>query len=117
MELGNLREQLAGSLPIAGRKRLEIAKAMATQPKMILLDEVMAGLRPTETDETIELVRKIQQNGVSILLVEHVMKVIMSLADKIVVVHHGTKIAEGAPQEIVHNQAVIDAYLGEAHDA
>lgn len=117
MELGNLREQLAGSLPIAGRKRLEIAKAMATQPKMILLDEVMARLRPTETDETIELVRKIQQNGVSILLVEHVMKVIMSLADKIVVVHHGTKIAEGAPQEIVHNQAVIDAYLGEAHDA
>jgi len=117
MDLGKQRDALAGSLPIAGRKRLEIAKTLATQPKLILLDEVMAGLRPTETVETIELVQRIRQQGVSLLLVEHVMKVIMSLADRIVVIHHGTKIAEGLPEEIVRNQVVIDAYLGEAIDA
>jgi len=117
MDLGKQRDVLAGSLPIAGRKRLEIAKTLATQPKLILLDEVMAGLRPTETVETIELVQRIRQQGVSLLLVEHVMKVIMSLADRIVVIHHGTKIAEGLPEEIVRNQVVIDAYLGEAIDA
>ncbi len=117
MGLENQREQLAGSLPIAGRKRLEIAKALATQPKMILLDEVMAGLRPTETVETIELVQRIREKGVSMLLVEHVMKVIMSLADRIVVIHHGAKIAEGLPEEVVRNQVVIDAYLGEVVNA
>jgi len=117
MGLEKQRDILAGGLPIAGRKRLEIAKTLATQPKLILLDEVMAGLRPTETVETIELVQRIRQQGVSLLLVEHIMKVIMSLADRIVVIHHGTKIAEGLPEEIVRNQVVIDAYLGEAIDA
>lgn len=117
MKLNKVREQLAGSLPIASRKRLEIAKALATQPKLILMDEVMAGLRPTETSETIELVKEIRESGISILLVEHVMKVIMSLADQIIVINHGVKIAEGEPQEVVHNQDVIDAYLGEADDA
>lgn len=111
--MGGMEKQLAGSLPIAGRKRLEIAKALATDPKIILLDEAMAGLRPKETDEIIELVRKISQQGVSLLLVEHVMRVIMSLADRIVVVHHGEKLAEGDPQTIVQDKAVIDAYLGE----
>ena len=106
-------DRLAGSLPVGGRKRLEIAKALATEPKIILLDETMAGLRPIETDEMIEVVKRIRDQGVSLLLVEHVMKVIMSLADRIAVVHHGIKIAEGAPQEIVQNRAVIDAYLGE----
>ena len=81
-----------------GRKRLEIARVLATEPKMILFDEAMAGLRPTETDEMIELVRQISQQGIAILLVEHVMKVIMSLSDRIVVIHHGEKIAEGEPQ-------------------
>jgi len=105
--------QLAGSLSVAGRKRLEIAKALATEPKMILLDEAMAGLRPTETDTMIELVRQISQQGIALLLVEHVMRVIMSLADRIVVIHHGEMIVQGAPQQVVRDKAVIDAYLGE----
>ncbi len=107
-------EVLAGGLPIALRKRLEIAKALATEPKMLLLDEAMAGLRPRETDEIIELVRKVSKQGVAPLLVEHVMRVIMSLADRIVVIHHGEKIAEGEPQAVVRNKTVVDAYLGEA---
>ena len=106
-------EQLAGSLPTVGRKRLELARALATDPKLLLLDEVMGGLRPTEINEMITLVRKTREQGVSLLLVEHVMKVIMSLADRIVVIHHGEKIAEDVPEMIVRNKAVIDAYLGE----
>jgi branched-chain amino acid transport system ATP-binding protein len=106
-------DQLAASLPTVGRKRLELARALATDPKLLLLDEVMGGLRPTEINEMITLVRKIRQQGVSLLLVEHVMKVIMSLADRIVVIHHGEKIAEDIPERIVRNKAVIDAYLGE----
>lgn len=111
--MGDMTDDLAGSLSVAGRKRLEIAKVLATEPKMILLDEAMAGLRPKETDEIIELVRQISQQNVALLLVEHVMKVIMSLADRIVVIHHGEKIAEGEPENIVQDQNVIDAYLGE----
>ena len=112
--MSRMTEMLAGGLPIAMRKRLEIAKALATEPQMLLLDEAMAGLRPKETDEVIELVRRVSQQGVALLLVEHVMKVIMSLADRIVVIHHGEKIAEGEPELVVRDKAVIDAYLGEA---
>lgn len=112
-----LAEHLASGLPIAGRKRLEIARALATEPKLLLLDETMAGLRPAETDEVIGMVRKISERGIGILLVEHVMRVVMSLAERVVVLHHGEKLAEGTPEEIVQNPKVIDAYLGEAHVA
>lgn len=111
----HLADQMASGLPIAGRKRLEIARALATDPQMILLDETMAGLRPTETDEVIGMVHRISENGIGILLVEHVMRVVMSLAEKIIVLHHGEKLAEGTPETIVKNPQVIDAYLGEAH--
>ena len=103
----------AGSLSVAYRKRLELAKTLATGPEIILLDEGMAGLRPKETDEIIELVRQVSQRGISLLIVEHVMKVIMTLAERIVVIHHGKKLAEGTPKEITSNPEVIDAYLGE----
>jgi branched-chain amino acid transport system ATP-binding protein len=117
MSMKKMANQVASGLPIAGRKRLEIARALATAPKMILLDETMAGLRPIETDEIIEVVRNISKQGIGILLVEHVMKVVMSLAENVIVVHHGEKIAEGIPTEVVKNKLVIDAYLGEATNA
>ena len=113
LDMAALRDKPAGSLPVAGRKRLEIAKALATEPKLILLDEAMAGLRPTETEEIISLVRQVKEANVGMLLVEHVMQVIMSLADRIIVIHHGEKLAEGQPEEIVRNNDVIEAYLGE----
>ena len=117
MGIHRMANQAASGLPTASRKRLEMARALATDPKIILLDETMSGLRPVETDEVITMVRKISEMGIAILLVEHVMKVVMSLAERIVVLHHGEKLAEGTPEEIVQNPKVIDAYLGEAHVA
>lgn len=106
------KDKLAKSLPIGGRKRLEIARAMATQPKLLLLDETAAGLNPSELDEAIELIRKIKKSGVAILVVEHIMKVIMSISDRIHAISFGQTIAEGTPEEVANNKAVIEAYLG-----
>ena len=109
---------LSKGLPLGKRKRLEIARALATQPEIILLDEAFAGLNPTEINEQIEIVRKIRtEKGITILIIEHHMRVIMAISDRIVVLNYGQKIAEGTPSEIGHNPAVIEAYLGEEHNA
>ena len=107
----------AGNLTIADRKRLEIAKALATQPKLLLLDEVMAGLRPTEVDEMVAIIKHLREKGMTIFVIEHIMRAIMALSDRIAVLHFGTKIAEGTPQEIARDERVIKAYLGEDYGA
>ncbi len=109
------KDKLAKSLPIGGRKRLEIARALATKPRLLLLDETAAGLNPSELDEAIELIKKIRESGVSILIVEHIMKVIMSISDRIHAINFGQTIAEGKPDEVANNRAVIEAYLGEEY--
>ncbi len=110
--LGDRADTLARSLTIAGKKRLEVARALAAKPKLLLLDEVLAGLNPTEVATMIELVRKIRDSGVSVLMIEHLMQAIMSLSDRIVVLNLGRKLAEGRPEEVVHNSEVVEAYLG-----
>ena len=112
--LGPKRDELASSLTLPDRKRLEVARALATRPKLLLLDEVMAGLRPTECDQIVAVFRELNRtDGLTILLIEHVMRAVMALARQIVVLHHGEVIARGAPQEVVRNRAVLECYLGE----
>jgi ABC-type branched-subunit amino acid transport system ATPase component len=106
-------DRRAGDLPVAGRKRLEVAKVMACAPELILLDEVMAGLTPSEHNEMIETVRSIRASGVTIVIVEHVMPVIMQLCDRIYVLHHGERICEGPPDRVIRDPDVVRAYLGE----
>jgi branched-chain amino acid transport system ATP-binding protein len=105
----------AKSLTIANKKRLEIARALATEPELLLLDEVAAGLNPKETEVVMEIIQKIRSSGVTILIVEHVMKVIMGISDRIMVINFGKEIARGTPQEIVNHAQVIKAYLGESY--
>lgn len=105
----------AKDLPIADKKRMEIARALATEPELLLLDETAAGLNPKETEEAINIIQKIRKSGITIILVEHVMKVIMGISDRIMCINFGRKIAQGTPKEIARHPEVIKAYLGEAY--
>jgi len=111
----NEKDKPAKSLPIGGRKRLEIARALATKPELLLLDETAAGLNPSELDEAIDLIRKIRESGITILIVEHIMKVIMTISDRIHAINFGQTIAQGTSKEVANNRAVIEAYLGEEY--
>lgn len=111
------RNVISKGLPLGKRKKLEIARALATQPEMVLLDESFAGLNPAELDDSIEIIRKIKAKGITIMIIEHHMKVIMAISDRIVVLSYGQKLAEGTPAEIGNNPLVVEAYLGEAEGA
>jgi len=111
------RDLISRGLPLGKRKKLEIARALATRPELLLLDESFAGLNPRELDESIEIIKKIKERGITIMIIEHHMKVIMSISDRIVVLNYGEKIAEGTPLEIADNPLVVEAYLGEEKGA
>ena len=116
LEFMNLLEKkdiLTGQLTLADLKRVELARALATQPTILLLDEVMAGLTPKETEDIVRLVRKIHDQGITLLIIEHVMRAVMSLSERVIVLDQGEKIAEGTPVEVSRNQKVIQSYLGE----
>jgi branched-chain amino acid transport system ATP-binding protein len=111
------RDVISKGLPLGKRKRLEIARALATQPELLLLDESFAGLNTSELDVSMGIIRQIKDKGITVMIIEHHMRVIMALSDRIVVLNYGEKIAEGAPREILNNAQVVEAYLGEAQSA
>jgi branched-chain amino acid transport system ATP-binding protein len=117
LEFEDKKNIRAGNLTIADRKRLEIARALATEPKMLLLDEVMAGLRPAEVDGMVKTIQALRAQGITIFVIEHIMRAIMALSDRIVVIHFGKKIAEGSPTEVAADDNVIKAYLGDDYVA
>jgi branched-chain amino acid transport system ATP-binding protein len=110
--LGSKTEIVASQLTMAERKRLELARALAAQPQVLLLDELMAGLNPAETETAMDLVNKIKASGITVIMVEHIMKAVLGISDRVIVLNAGEKIAEGSPKEVVKNQQVIEAYLG-----
>jgi branched-chain amino acid transport system ATP-binding protein len=110
--LGNKTEVIASQLTMAERKKLELARALAAHPQLLLLDELMAGLNSAETETAMNLVNKIRDSGVTVIMVEHIMKAVLGISDRIMVLNVGEKIAEGSPKEVVKNQLVIEAYLG-----
>ncbi|MGB3866561.1 MAG: ABC transporter ATP-binding protein [Xanthobacteraceae bacterium] len=112
LDLYDKRAQIASGLTLPDRKRLEVARALATGPKLLLLDEVMAGLRPTETDRIVATLRDLNRDGLTILLIEHVMRAVTALASRILVLHHGAAIAEGSPEQVLRDPAVVESYLG-----
>ena len=113
--LSGRQDTAAKSLTISDRKRLEVARALATHPRLLLLDEVMAGLNPTELVQMLEILKRIRGQGVTLLVIEHIMAAIMTISERILVLHHGEKIAEAAPREVAGDKRVIDAYLGEEY--
>ncbi len=113
--LEHYKDQRAKGLPIGLRKRLEITRALATKPEMILLDETAAGLNPKELDQAIGLIKEINRRGITIIIVEHIMKVVMTISNRILAINHGQPIAEGSPEEVSRNPEVIKAYLGEEY--
>lgn len=115
VDLQDKRDLLARDLNAAEKRRLELARAMVGEPKLLLLDEVLAGLSPSEIDRSIDLLRKIHKRGVTIIMIEHVMKAVMRISERIVVINYGSIIAEGTPEEISRNPRVIEAYLGRSH--
>ncbi len=113
MELSAVRDALAKDLTLVNQKKLEVARALATKPELLLLDELMAGLNSTEVAHAMDIVNKVRAKGITIFMIEHVMKAIMNICDRVMVLHHGEKIAEGTPQEISTSKRVIEVYLGE----
>ena len=115
LDFEDKKDVRAGNLTIADRKRLEIARALATRPKILLLDEVMAGLRPAEVDDMVSTIKGLRDQGITIFVIEHIMRAIMALSDRIVVIQFGRKIAEGSPEAVASDENVIKAYLGDEY--